>query len=264
MQRTQGNNGRQEDVALAPEEYPNEIGAEIQGNLSTWRQAVGSPKKVAIVGKAPDTMKAAPWNDPSWDIWILNDMATLGEASRWNACFEIHSHPFTKDDAHRKWLSTKHGKPIFINKARPDVPDGITLPVDELQQLGRYYTNTVSWMIGLAILCRPEEIALYGVNMAQDDEYAHQRPSCEYYLGIAVGAGIRVQVPKQSDLLKCAVQYGIETSPILDKMAARKEELTARLNQARAQENHWTTQRIAVESMLLELSYWDTFAGKQA
>ena len=46
---------------------------------------------------------------------------------------------------------------------------------------------------------------MYGVDMAQDTllaaEYSEQRPSCEYFIGLAEGAGIRVDIPGGSDLL---------------------------------------------------------------
>jgi hypothetical protein len=116
-------------------------------------------------------------------------------------------------------------------------------------------------MLACAILATPEEIAVYGVNMAQDGEYAHQRPSCEYFAGIALGGGIRLSIPQASDLLKCGSLYGVERSPMLVKMAARRKELEVRLAQARAQELHWTTERVMVEGMVAELRLWDMYGG---
>jgi hypothetical protein len=44
--------------------------------------------------------------------------------------------------------------------------------------------------------------------MIHDSEYGHQKPSCEYYLGIARGRGLKVILPPESDLLKATTRYG--------------------------------------------------------
>jgi hypothetical protein len=82
-----------------------------------------------------------------------------------------------------------------------------------------YFTNSISYMIALAIYEKYEEIGIYGVDMATggfdtpNGEYAHQRPSCEYYIGIAVGRNIKVTVPSSADLLKTRFLYGPEVIP---------------------------------------------------
>lgn len=231
--------------------------------IPTWRDRLPTQKKIAIVGKAPDTLKFAPWNDDSWQIWILNDMVTTKEAPRWDACFEIHSDCLTKHKAHADWLRTKHGKPIFTNIARPEIPDGIVLPHEEVTQfMGRYINNTVSWMIAVAILAKPDDIGLWGVNMESGQgEYGHQRPSCEYFAGIALGRGIRLTIPEASSLLKCGGLYGIETNPLYGKVEARLKELRARSDQARANETYWSTQRILLDGQIGELAFMEQFMG---
>jgi len=54
------------------------------------------------------------------------------------------------------------------------------------------------------------EIIVYGVDMAVGTEYAHQRPSCEYFLGLAAGLGIKVTIPDEADPLKTRFMYGFE------------------------------------------------------
>jgi len=235
-----------------------------------WRDRMDPRRKIAIVGTAPDTHKLAPWDDPTWQIWICNDMALGGMAPRWDASFEIHGEEHVRQNLPGEWawLQKSHGKPVVLSKAIAGVPDGLVYPLEEVTAaFGRYITSSVAAMLGMAILLKPEEIGLFGVNMAQEDgqetEYSRQRPSCEYFAGICVGAGIRLTVPKASDLLKCASIYGFESSPLAAKLTARKAELQTRLAQAVAQENHWTTQRISLQAMLGELGYWENFSGKQ-
>jgi len=52
------------------------------------------------------------------------------------------------------------------------------------------------------------EVGVFGVDMAQDTEYGAQRPSCEYFIGVLLGAGFNVSIAPGSDLLKSAGLYG--------------------------------------------------------
>ena len=206
--------------------------------------------KVAIVGKAPASQQLAPYGDESWEIWSLSDAPK--EIPRWSRHFELHDiegntagDPRTRKD---KWgpywefLKKDHGKPVYIQRPHPEVPHGIVFPMHEVKSaFPAYFTNTVSWLIAYAICigCQDDEsqplltdLALYGVDMAQHgidgrSEYAHQRPSCEFFLGIAAGKGIRVHVPDSSDLLKARRLYAFDSDggEFAAKMKARRKEL---------------------------------------
>lgn len=86
------------------------------------------------------------------------------------------------------------------------------------------------------------EIHVYGVDMAQEDktlgggEYSWQRPSCEYMIGFLRGMGIKVYVPRESDLLLTPFLYGYEG----DGQAIRAK-LRGRRTQLQEQSNHFKT-----------------------
>src|SRR3972149_6802907 len=88
----------------------------------------------------------------------------------------------------------------------PTIPASIAYPFDEVvAAVGSNYfaTNTIGYMLGLAILEGVKEIRLYGINMGDQDlgdRYA--RPSIEFLLGLASGRGAKVWVPEESALLK--------------------------------------------------------------
>jgi len=66
-----------------------------------------------------------------------------------------------------------------------------------------YFSNTIAYMIAYALLKGAKEIELYGVNQAGSHEYTEERPSVEYWLGIALGMGVKVTINgKNSQLLK--------------------------------------------------------------
>lgn len=211
--------------------------------------------KVAIIGKAPDSMLAAPYGDPSWEIWTLNDTNHQQQVPRWDRHFEIHPIELTKAPEYRgyfaDWLSQPHGdRPIYMQEKFAEVPNSVRLPIGEItQRFSRaYFTNSVSWMMAWAIMEGASEIGLWGVNMAQfgvggRSEYAHQRPSCEYFLGLAEGLGIKVWLPEVCDLLKARNLYGFDWNHQEIKHRARTKELRGRLahheQQQQAHERHF-------------------------
>ena len=66
--------------------------------------------------------------------------------------------------------------------------------------------------------------------------YANQRPSCEFFLGLASGLGITVHLPKGSDLLKASHLYGFEDADVwTEKLQARLNEVGGRKEQAKQQ-----------------------------
>ena len=63
------------------------------------------------------------------------------------------------------------------------------------------------------------ELHVYGVDMATGGEYAAQRPSCEYLLGIAHARGIKTEVPVETTLLDACVPasekpYGYDSEDV--------------------------------------------------
>lgn len=55
-----------------------------------------------------------------------------------------------------------------------------------------YFSNTIDYMIALAIYEGYTSLDLYGVNMALESEYYYEKPGVDYWCGQAMGRGIRV------------------------------------------------------------------------
>ncbi len=186
-------------------------------------------RKIAIIGSAPDSCHNAPYDDPSWEIWVLN--GAIQDMHRWDAVFDLHEVDSMEPD-YRNWLM-KQEKPVYLKAYTELKPDAVIFPKDDILESfpGSYYTNTVSWLLAYAITQRPQAVGLWGINMAHDTEYGTQRPSVEYFLGVAAGLGIEVQIPVASDLLKSAGLYCYDDiTPIVQKLKVRKEELQAKIN----------------------------------
>jgi len=170
--------------------------------------------KVAIVGFASSSRDQAPKDDPSFELWGMNNLC-FHVRRKWDRWFEMHeehempgAYPQTWND-YSAWLKKFDG-PVYMHRALDEFPNSRTFPIDELAPMfGRYYCSTVAYMIALAIAENREEIHLYGVDMVGDDEYGYQRPNAEYLVGFAQGRGIKVFIPSQSALLTSDGVYGL-------------------------------------------------------
>ena len=215
-------------------------------------EEVRKPRKIAILGTAEPHWRAAPYADESWEIWTCGGI--FASVPRTDRHFEIHAKPETckgwgqsveQEAAARNvywdWLNQR-GPTAVLRAPHPDCPDASVYPIDTVLEAfpDRYFTNTVSYMIALALLEGCDELGLWGIDMALSgtgiaDEYGVQRPSVEFYLGIAVGRGIRVHLPPETTLLKCRKLYGF-AGPVDDGFnqaaTAKVMELTERLAQA--------------------------------
>lgn len=190
------------------------------------------PPKVLIIGSARG-WEVAPFADTSWSVWSLSRM--YHSLPRWDVWFELHpwdrlcerldgatpQHDQVRMRAeYQQWLSQDHGRPIFMQRQYPQVPGCVEYPLHHILDTfpQRYFTNSVSYMIALAVFQGAREIAIYGVDMATKEEYTAQRSGVEYWVGLAQGAGVDVHIPDHSDLCKARVLYGFHDDPMHDKL----------------------------------------------
>lgn len=164
--------------------------------------------KCCIVGFT-DHKKDAPFGDPSFEIWGLNEMHRYIEPEKFARWFEVHKRADL--DADKQHIETLANMPIpvYMQEHYDDIPPSFAFPKEAVEaDVGSYMTSSIAWQMGLAIHEGFEEIHIYGVDMAQETEYAEQRNCVEYLIGKAEGRGIKVFVPPTSDLLKSLGQYG--------------------------------------------------------
>ena len=178
-------------------------------------------KKVALIGFA-ESWKEAPFNDPTVEIWGLNELWKY--VPRWDRWFELHDAEtlgVTKRDLsegevkrHLDWLAAQPAwKPIYMQPAFCDgrFPGAVPLPLDDLiDRFGRYFTSTIGYMVAMAIRDGYDWIGLYGIDLASDVEYRHQRANAEYLVGIARGMGKTVVISPSSAICKGGHLYGFE------------------------------------------------------
>jgi hypothetical protein len=239
-------------------------------------------RKIAIIGKAPSSVGLAPYSDPAWEVWILNTLGSNKEVPRFDRQFELHDLKLTQTPAHGgyyQWL-VECDKPVYVRDEPPaEMKNGVRFPLGPILEHfanmtgGGYLTNSVSMEMALAIYehdtgtKKVSDIGLWGVDMAQHgfatgghngpftSEYARQRPSVEFWIGVAAGKGIKIHVPAQSDLLKCACIYGYQHDAHWEKLMARRKELQQRIAGAQQREQQSHDEALYLAGALEDMAY---------
>lgn len=212
-------------------------------------------KTLAIVGSHPNTRDNAPWDNPAVDIWVFNEAPNQAWVKRWNACFQLHdatiyTNPNNRTDpGHWAWLQQPHGKPIYMQAVDARVPDSKRFPLDEvcsklLKNLTRndgneikrlkYFTNTIAYALALAIFQGYERIMLYGAEMQSNTEYSYQRDNVAFWVGLAAGRGVSVEIHSAFNLFDQPLYgYDGDLNYTPDMFLKRAAEYTAKLDGAK-------------------------------
>jgi len=198
-------------------------------------------KKFVILGTAP-TWRLAPWNDPTAVFAGLNDAYLLG-LPRFDVWYDLHpfdkfaftppgkkkvlghtipAGTFVRPMGHLDWLA-KQTCPVFLQRPDPRVPHGQLFPREAIEAaFGAWFDSSPAWMLGHAILMGFKEIHIYGIHLATEAEYVKQKPNMCYLIGLAVGAGVKLVVPKESPLLQSSHKYAFEMDPAVPVVAAQR------------------------------------------
>jgi hypothetical protein len=173
-------------------------------------------KRVALVGLGTSSRLAAPYDDPAWEIWAMNqEYRWMPRADRW---FEIHAdyeHDQVRDTDYLAWLRACE-IPIYMQAVDPTIPWSVRYPLDAVKRRfpRKYLTSSLALMMAFAIMEGFEEVGFWGIEMNIDQaEYAEQRPCAEYYVGYMDALGITATIPPQSSLCRASHIYGYEKDP---------------------------------------------------
>jgi len=171
-----------------------------------------NPKKyLALVGFAPNNRHLAPYDNPEYEIWTLNHAWNYEWMKRWDILFDLHSMDHLQrqvdkadeDKKHLEWLKQDHGERIILmQEVNEEVPNSKRLPIEILRKkYGNFYTSSFAYMMAYALYLGYKRIDVYGFDMEAESEYNYQKDSAEYFLGLAIGLGVDIGIPKGSSLL---------------------------------------------------------------
>lgn len=175
------------------------------------KQHAPKATKIAICGGAPSSAHLAPYDDLSYEIWVLGAQIGRHEGKRITRIFEIHDDLTSVAPNYAQMLVDK-GIPMVVGAGFPiKAPHVEVYPFDAVNRLmGQHLTSSMAYMMGYALLRGDvKEIMIYGCDMAVDDnEYFYQRPVMYAWIGFAIGRGIKIGIPKASSLFKDPHIYG--------------------------------------------------------
>ena len=172
---------------------------------------------VAIVGTSPTSRLMANREPADVEIWGLQSTETF--LDRCDRVFEMHGPGITDFSDEKSAFDRTCGVPVYVVQPDHGLPTGVLYPFAEVGiNLRAYWSNTISYMLALAVYEGVDEIHLWGCDMATGTEHEKERPGVEYWLGVAEGRGIALTLPDSSPLLRVDNgAYGLVPRPGVKK-----------------------------------------------
>jgi hypothetical protein len=177
----------------------------------------GRLRKIGFLGSHEKSLKFAPWDDPSWELW--GHASSRGMFQREpDVFFDLHrkecwAKSNNKGQKYLRWLATCR-TPIYMQERFPEVPASIAYPFERVSMgmARKYFTSHVAYMIALALTEGVTHLGFFGVNYSPDCEYGTQRGSTEYWMGRAEALGVHLVMPETCTLLADPKElYGYES-----------------------------------------------------
>jgi hypothetical protein len=141
--------------------------------------------KVNIIGRGTG-WENAPCDELAWGVTLINLKRDVDLVIDMNVYQDGRWGEIEKLDAVKS-----REKAVLNNVPYIDLK---TYPVDTIIKFFKtdYFSNTVDYALALAIYNGYTEIGLYGINMLRGSEYAYQKAGVEFWIGQAMGRGIKV------------------------------------------------------------------------
>lgn len=160
--------------------------------------------KVILIGKGFEWWKA-PKDIEDFEVWGINDL--IMRKMDIDLMFNIHLlEDYAKIDMEGVNLANSLGIPIIMPKEYPEIPNSVRFPIEEIMKEydTDYFMTGIAYMIAYAIWKGYKQIDCYGINMrGADERYKNARACVEFWLGIAKGKGIKINMyGKYCDCLK--------------------------------------------------------------
>jgi len=170
---------------------------------------------LVIMGSHPGTRGLFDWTREDCDIVVFNEAMKMDWVKRADYVMQMHvptiwQNPGNRNDPnHYNWLKSGETPVIWMQEKYDDVPKSKRYPIERVLKISnrKYITSSAAYSIALGIHLGYQKIEIYGVEMATNTEYVHQRPGVAYWIGIADALGVNVEF--HGDLMTCPL-YGYE------------------------------------------------------
>lgn len=179
----------------------------------------GHSRKVGLIGGSAGSLRSAPWSDPSWEFWSHSSVVGSIPNLRADRLFDIHPKNIFTMERKNGFVNyyqflQRCQTPVYMQQQYEAIPASVKYPLDQVQEQwpGVPLGSTTAFMIALALLEGVTHLGLWGIDYQHSSEYEEQRPNAELWVGIAMGLGVQVIIPKVSPLChEPKLMYGYES-----------------------------------------------------
>lgn len=222
-----------------------------KSHAGAWPDPPLRSKKVAIVGFATESIDFAPFENPEYEVWILNMLHK--HVPRWDRLWELHDRETLNQETaelkrsmdHLGTLQAERERPIYMLEHFDDIPMSKRFPIETMTAYlaslsdkwanAPYYTSTFAYMLATAVMgivnlrANPfipepgEHIVIAGVELLNNEEYAYQRSCAEFWIGLVMGKGIRCDIAPRSALLESDGLYCYARPESLELLSRMRE-----------------------------------------
>lgn len=239
----------------------------------------GGKPPLCIVGTAASSNEA-PYDEEIdgkyvYEIWAGGTAQAKPDVLRIDRLFEMHPQRYWGNLSVQGRMNEFHG-PIYMQEHYDEIPNSVKYPYEEVREKyylpvmkdNLYVTNTITWMILLALHEGYRDISIYGVHMAHESEYAYQRSSCSWALGILqgmqlMGEDFNLYIHPDSSLLTAEYEYGYgEPTKEMQYLKSRVDGFNQGISEARNQINQLQIRVYKTEGAIAEAQHiYDKMAG---
>ena len=156
---------------------------------------------ITIMGSG-NTLQKCIWDAPNTEYWATSSALISSFFKYADFVFELHNANYYLQPKIIKRLNDT-GLPVMMKTHVSEIPLSRRLPVKQIiNKLNArlYFTSSIPYIIAYAIYKEFKTINFFGIDLLMDSEYAFELPSCAYWIGIAEGKGIKVNIPEDSAL----------------------------------------------------------------
>jgi len=229
-------------------------------------------KPLCIVGTALSSGDA-PYDleidgDYMYDIWVGGNALAKKDVKRADVAFELHPIRYWGQLAIMQKL-VEYDIPICMQQHNKEIPKSYAYPREEVKKMfhhkamgdNLFATNTITWMILCALYEGYTDISLYGIHMAHETEYAYQRASCAWVMGIIHGyilAGKKYKffIHDSSSVMRAEYEYGFdEPTQTMQYLEGRQEGMKKGIAEADAQIKSLEVSKYRTEGAMSEAAH---------
>lgn len=161
---------------------------------------------IFILGRGSSLVRCPPKKPVNTEYWGCNNIYKVRDVDKLFIMRDTYITQFNRDEDLIKNINKKDF-PVYTLGKYVEIKNNVLYPMEEvIKEFGTaYFLNTISYILALAITQEPKNLVLFGVDMffSTSTEYMRNEKAClEFWLGIAIGKGIRVQITAESTLLK--------------------------------------------------------------